>query len=151
MASRIGHERLSVSMPGYKYLYGKSLPQTPGDVASFGVDFFQNEKSKESEVYLEKSLGREGKHARWKIIDAILVPKLKKGETISMECKPDDVEPFTWDQGYPRNFMFAIARFSSGEVQTKRVRSIWRVDWTKNQFESLSDSGVTCFNNEAED
>jgi hypothetical protein len=129
-----------------KLVYGKMLSQSYTEVPSYGINIMEDAK-KRVEVYFEKSMGREGKHTRWKILDAIRLPPLKRDEEISTFCKTAASNPLIEDH----DFSFGIATFRPNEYLTMRVRKAWRINWETMRIDELPLANMQCSKEEPDE
>jgi hypothetical protein len=121
---------------GIKSLGGGLITDTK-DRIEFGISRFS--KGKKQMLWLDKLLGRNERGIpTWEVQDVLFFSKLKSNQTLHFAAASACLR-----NGKPDNQLIVLADLKK-KPKTYNVRKAWRVNLTKEIFESIATKGIKC-------
>lgn len=132
-----------------KLTLGTAIHYTTIDDDSYGLDMGPGQDGR-TVVLFNKFIGREGKTAKWKVIDAVKLPATVKIEQISTFCAPRGVDYMWWaNDKFPQNYILAVPVFDPEASESKSVKAAWTINWASLKIEATNPANVNCYREES--
>ena len=104
---------------------------------SFSIQIFQKQSTDDYLLLFNKTIGRDGNHAIFRVLDILNIPALKKSERLMHGmnvCKMN---------GNFDHEIIAIAKDEEVRELTNIVKA-WRANTVNEKYEEMSIAGITC-------